>query len=84
MSLATASRTVGDIPRVLTRLRRQGDHPCRDIRCILRSNVVLHLLEKADKGLALGGRLFALEDRHEHVDALFREGIRSVPGSTPT
>ena len=84
MSLATAFRTVGDIPRVLACLRRQCDHPCRDIRCILRSNVVLHLLEKADKGLALSGRLFALENRHEHVDALLGEGVGHFSCSTPT
>jgi hypothetical protein len=56
-------------------LLRQGDYPRRNIRRILRRNVVLHLLEKTDKGLALGGRLFALEHRHEHVDALLREGV---------
>ena len=66
---------MGDIPRVLARLRRQGDHPCRNIWSILRRNVVLHLLEKADEGLALSGRLLALENRHEHVDALLGKGV---------
>ncbi|MBP5768768.1 MAG: hypothetical protein J6W51_06695 [Fibrobacter sp.] len=65
-------------------LRRQCDHPRRNIRRVLRRNVVLHLLEKADEGLALCGRLLALEHRHEHVDALLGKGVGSVPGATPT
>ena len=47
-------------------------------------DVVLHLLKKPNKSFALRRRPFALKNRHEHVDALFSEGIRSVPRTTPT
>ena len=43
---------------------------------VLGDNVVLHLLEKTDECFALSDSPFALQDCHEHVDALFGEGER--------
>ena len=47
-------------------------------------DVVLHLLKKPNKSFALRRSTLTLKNRHEHVDALFSEGIRSVPRTTPT
>lgn len=45
---------------------------------VFSNDIVFHLLEKANQGLALSSRPFALEHRHEHVDTLFGKRIGGI------
>jgi hypothetical protein len=51
-------------------------------RPIFVDDVVLHLLKKPNERLTLGGRLFALKNCHEHIDALLRKSEGKFSCST--
>lgn len=50
----------------------------------LLDDVVLHVLEKADEYFALLNGELAVQDHHEHVDALLGEGIGKMASTAPT